>query len=138
MTDRNLDDLDPAFKPVAVAILAAANAAISQNRCNVTITWRDAQEQDEAAADGASKAHFGQSPHNCVDSDGNPAARAFDFAIITPHGQYVTDGSDSRYATVGRIAVEQGCVWGGNWNLETDGCEPDFDHIEMANWKSAS
>ena len=52
MTDRNLDDLDPAFKPVAVAILAAANAAISQNRCNVTFTWRDAQEQDEAAADG--------------------------------------------------------------------------------------
>ena len=52
-------------------------------------------------------------------------------------GTYVSDGTDSRYATIGMIAVNLKQVLGGNWRPETDGCQPDYDHIEMADWRTA-
>lgn len=137
MTDSNLSDLDPVFQPIATQIMEEGNAAIAPSKARIIITWRSAQDQQAAKAHGASLAAPGQSPHNCCQADGTPAARAFDFAVFDENGGYMTDGHDQRYATIGQLAVARGMVWGGNWTPETDGCEPDFDHVEMAAWRSA-
>ncbi len=102
----------------------------------ITDTWRGSAAQNAAAAGGASKATFGNSPHNCVDEIGHPASRAFDFAVIDDKGQYVKDGKDFRYGVAGRIAEAVGLYWAGRWTLEHDGVEPDFDHIQMVNWRA--
>jgi hypothetical protein len=57
--------------------------------------------------------------------------------VFDEEGAYVQDGRDSRYSAIGLIAVKLGQVWGGSWTPETDACEPDFDHVEMADWRSA-
>ena len=50
---------------------------------------------------------------------------------------------DARYEQCGVIAKAIGeamgvpVVWGGDWALEADGCKPDFDHIQMRNWRTA-
>jgi hypothetical protein len=137
MTDRNPTDLDPALQPIAAKVMMAGNAAIAPSKVAITVTWRSPSDQQAAKAAGLSKAGAGQSPHNCTLADGTPAARAFDFAIFDENGAYVTDGRDSRYAAVGQIAVAAELEWAGNWTLEKDGCEPDYDHCQMANWRSA-
>jgi hypothetical protein len=54
--------------------------------------------------------------HNRCLADGMPAARAFDFAVFDENGAYLSDGIDSRYATIGMIAANLKQVWG---ELET-------------------
>lgn len=137
MADRSLSDLDPAFQPVAQQFLDACNAAIAPSSVRPIVTWRDAADQNAAEECGLSKAGAGESPHNCVDANGNPAARALDFGVFAPDGTYVTRGEDDRYAQCGTIAVGLGLVYGGNWTPETDGCDPDADHVEIAAWRSA-
>jgi hypothetical protein len=129
-------DLDLAFRPVAQQFLEQCNAAIAPSSVRPIVTWRDAVDQNAAEECGLSKARAGQSPHNCTLSDGTPAARALDFGVFAPDGTYITRGEDARYDQCGQIAMSLGLVWGGNWSLETDGCEPDFDHVEVANWKT--
>jgi hypothetical protein len=137
MVDRNLNDLDSKFRPLAAKIMVAGNAAIAPSKAAIIVTWRSDTDQKAAKAKGLSKAGPGDSPHNCCLVGGIPAARAFDFAVFDEDGKYVTDGTDARYATVGRIALSVGLTWGGMWRPETDDCEPDFDHIEMPAWRSA-
>lgn len=138
MSDRNMIDVDPRFASIVDAVLNKSNLALAPSKAIITITWRDAQDQNAAAVAGLSKAVAGQSPHNCVSADDKPCARAVDFAIIDPQGTYVADGSDPRYGTVGAIAVSMGAEFGGDWTLEKDGCAPDFDHIQMANWREVT
>jgi hypothetical protein len=137
MADRALTDLDPLFRPIAQQILDESNAQIAPSTVRPIVTWRDAADQEAAKCEGESKAGPGESPHNCVDANGNPAARAFDFGVFAPDGTYITNGTDSRYAQVGQIAVAFQQVWGGDWTMATDDCGPDYDHIEMADWKTA-
>jgi hypothetical protein len=143
LTSNSLDDLDPEFQPVARAIIDSCNAQLAPSSMKAIVTFRSAADQGAAKAAGLSKAAAGQSPHNCFDDDGNPAARAFDFAVFGADGAYVTRGEDARYAQCGQIAVAVGnaqgmpITWGGCWTLESDRCEPDFDHIEMRDWKTA-
>jgi hypothetical protein len=137
MTDRNLSDLDPAFQSVAQQFIDQCNTAIAPSSMRPIVTWRDAADQNEAEACGLSKAGAGQSPHNCVDANGNPASRALDFGVFAPNGSYVTNGTDSRYAQCGAIAVGLGLVYGGDWTVATDGCGPDADHIEVKDWRTA-
>jgi hypothetical protein len=105
------------------------------------VTFRSAADQDAAKAAGLSNAASGQSPHNCTAGDGAPAARAFDFAVFGPDGSYITRGQDARYEQCGKIAVAIGeaqdlpITWGGSWTPETDGCQPDYDHVQMRDWK---
>lgn len=127
MTDSNLDHLDPILKPLAERFLVLANA---QFKTKITVTYRSSADQDKAHLAGLSNAIAGQSPHNCVAPDGNPASKAFDFAIFTPDGKYITDGKDSRYADAGQIIRELGLDWGGTWH------HPDYDHAEMKNWRN--
>lgn len=136
MADRNLTDLDPRFRPIALEIQIRAPAAlVGGSRFVITETWRDAAGQNAAASTGHSNAGAGHSPHNSVDSLGNPCSRAFDFTIFDASGQPVTNGADPRYLAIGRLAVICGAAWGGNWTMEHDHCEPDFDHIQMINWR---
>jgi peptidoglycan LD-endopeptidase CwlK len=93
------------------------------------VTWRDPEDQDAAKAAGLSNAAAGQSPHNCVNSNGKPASRAFDYAIFD-NGIYIKNGQDPRYAQAGAIGKSLGLVWGGDW------LHPDWDHLELADWKN--
>jgi hypothetical protein len=142
MTDSSLSDLDPVFQPLATQMMAEGNAAIAPSNARIIITWRSAQDQQAAKAHGASLAGPGQSPHNCCQADGTPAARAFDYAVFDENGAYVSVGADSRYATIGMIAVNLKQVWGGNWShgIDQNGNpfdHRDYDHVEMADWKTA-
>lgn len=127
MSDRDISDLDPQLQ------VLYREWKMQCNNAGLVVTavetYRDAIAQDDAKAHGLSNASAGQSAHNCCDADGNPASRAFDFAVFD-NGKYVTDGTDDRYFQAGRIAEGLGMVWGGRWS------KPDYDHIEMANWKS--
>jgi hypothetical protein len=127
MTDNSLSDLDPKLQSIAQEWLAKCNA---QFTTRITVTWRSADEQGAAFDKGLSNAKAGQSPHNVCNADGSPCARAFDFAIFD-NGEYVTDGTDPRYAQAGQIGKDLGLAWGGDWH------HPDFDHLETVDWKTA-
>lgn len=129
MTDNNIGDLDPVLQPIAHQWLAECSAALAPSMLRITVTWRSGDEQGAAYDKGLSNAQAGQSPHNCCNENGVAASRAFDFAIFQD-GSYVTDGKDPRYAQAGQIGKTLGLAWGGDWK------HPDYDHLEMADWKS--
>lgn len=137
MTDRNISDLDPALQPIATEVLDQAALALAPSTIEITTTWRSPMAQAQAFLDGKSKARAGQSPHECCTADGAPAARAFDFSIFNPDGSYVKDGKDPRYRQVGEIGKSLGLAWGGDWNMERDKVEPDWDHLQMLAWRLA-
>lgn len=95
------------------------------------VTWRSDIDQNIAKAKGLSNASAGQSPHNCCDDDGNPASRAFDFAIFDENAKYITDGTDARYRQAGEIGKSLGLIWGGDFKSF-----PDYDHLEISGWKT--
>jgi hypothetical protein len=136
MTDCALTDLDPCLQPLAQQWLDQTNTSIAPSKCRITVTWRDANDQNVAKACGSSKAGSGQSPHNYTLPDGTPASRAFDFAVFDPDGNYIKDGTNPAYSTAGQIAENLGLEWGGRWTIDQDGCGPDFDHIQMINWRT--
>lgn len=122
-----LDDLNPTLQILAGAFVRRCKDEGLTVR--ITVTWRDSVDQDKAKTAGLSNASAGQSPHNCVDEYGNPASRAFDFALFD-EGTYINDGTNIAYAVAGRIAEDLGLEWGGRWH------HPDYDHVEMLNWRS--
>lgn len=127
MNDRNLNDLCPELRAIAIQWLAECTAA--GLIVKIIVTWRSSADQDAAHAQGLSNAAAGDSPHNCCDDMGAPASRAFDFGIFTSGGVYVADGTDARYHEAAGIAKNLGLVWGGDW------LHPDWDHLEMADWR---
>jgi hypothetical protein len=144
VTDKNICDLDLRLQPVAIKGMTMANNMLAPSKAAITVTWRSGADQNRVQAAGLSRATAGNSPHNCCSADGvTPAAKAFDFAVLDENGAYVTDGTDPRYATVASVVLEAGqdmglpLTWGGNWTPATDGCEPDFDHIEITGWRTA-
>ena len=120
MVDASLDDLDEDTYALWQKWDAAMTAEPLHHK--VTVTWRDAADQNKAHAEGLSNAGAGESPHNCTDEEGNPASCAWDFAIYNDDGSYVTNGEDPRYARAGAIAEGLGLIWGGRWH------KPDWDH----------
>jgi hypothetical protein len=136
LTSNSIADLDPGFQQVVEQFVAKCNLALAPSSMKITVTYRSSADQAAVQAAGLSKAGPGASPHNCTDADGNPAARAVDFAVFDTSGNYVTRGDDVRYAQCGAVAVGLGMIWGGNWTRETDGCGPDPDHVEMASWRT--
>ena len=130
MTDANINDLDDDTYALWQKWDALMQALPLKYR--VTVTYRDAADQNAAKAEGLSNACSGQSPHNCTDDQGNPASCAWDFAIFNADGSYVSDGTDSRYEHAGRLAESLGgLTWGGRWKY------PDFDHIELTGWNAS-
>lgn len=132
----DLTQLDPSFLPeVQEFTERCTNAGL---HVNITVTWRGAAAQDLAKANGLSKAGAGQSPHNCIDAEGNPAARAIDFAVLDDKGNYIKNGTDPRYRQAGEIAESLGLFWAGRWTEILNRCEPDWDHIQMRDWKNGA
>jgi len=110
-------DLHPAFRPITLAILAESQAELTRvggGTVRASVTGRSLSEQAAAKAAGLSQVNVGWHQYGL----------AVDVAVITPGGSYVADGKDPRYATVGAIAKQHGCIWGGDWH------HPDWDHFE--------
>lgn len=126
MTDSNIRHLCPELLKIYQQWLMQCIAA--GLGAKAIVTWRSSIDQDTAKASGLSNASAGQSPHNCCDDNGDPFSKAFDFAIFE-NGVYITDGKDDRYTQAGEIGEQLGLVWGGRWK------HPDYDHLELANWK---
>lgn len=127
MTDANLNDLDPRLLPLAKQFLFFCN---EQFKTKITVTYRSAEDQNKAHAAGLSNASAGSSPHNCIGPNGQPAARAFDFACYDKNGNYVTNGLDPMYTAAGKFAETLGLFWAGRWK------HPDYDHIQLKDWKT--
>ncbi len=129
MTDSNIHDLCPELLTKYRQWLIECHAV--PLAVKAIVTWRSGVDQDAAQAAGLSKACAGQSPHNCIDTAGLPSSRAFDFAVFDEDGNYIKDGTDWRYTKAGEIAKSLGLVWGGDFVH----AKPDYDHIEIFNWK---
>lgn len=131
MTDSNINDLCPDLLTNYREWLIQCHAA--PLAVKAIVTWRSSIDQDIAKAKGFSNASAGESPHNCCDSQGHPASKAFDFAIFDEDGRYITDGTDDRYRQAGEIGEGLGLVWGGRWK---EPAKPDWDHLELKSWKT--
>jgi peptidoglycan LD-endopeptidase CwlK len=125
----DLTQLHPDLLPIAQQWLDNCHAA--NLKVSITVTWRSDVAQEQAKADGLSKAGAGQSPHNVCDASGNPASCAFDFACFDDDAHYITDGTDARYTQAGSIGKDLGLVWGGDFSSIFDP-----DHLELQNWRS--
>ncbi len=130
MTDANLNDLDPVLLKMYRQWLIECYAI--PIAVKAIVTWRSPTDQNLAKAKGLSNAAAGESPHNCCTPDGLPSSKAFDFAVFDDDGKYITDGTDERYTQAGEIAEQLGLEWGGRWK------HPDYDHIELADWKTTA
>lgn len=129
MTDSNIADLCPELLTKYREWLMECHAV--PLAVKAIVTWRSGIDQDAAKANHLSNACAGQSPHNCIDSAGLPSSRAFDFAVFDENGNYIKDGEDPRYRKAGEIAKSLGLVWGGDFIH----VKPDWDHIELSQWK---
>ncbi len=123
MSDTNLDDLHPDLKPLAQKWLDIYQT--TGRKAKITQTWRSPEYQAELhAANPTGAVPAGRSKHEFT-IDGNPASKAFDFALYDENGLYITDGTDLWYDDAGQIAKKLGLVWGGDFS------HPDPDHIEL-------
>jgi hypothetical protein len=89
--------------------------------------WRDPAYQDQLHAQGISPLTGASSLHCCVDANGNPASKAFDFGVFDG-GAYITNGQNQRYTQAGEIWKSLGQIWGGDFIHPG----PDWDHCQLA------
>jgi peptidoglycan LD-endopeptidase CwlK len=136
MSDRDLDDLHPTLRPLAVQWLAACKQ--QEIDAIIDFTWRSPDEQDALYAQGrttpgkiVTNARGGQSAHN-VTAGGKPAACAFDFAIQNPDGTLNWDVNSMTFKAAVAIGKGLGLAWGGSW----PGKLGDYVHFELPDWKT--
>lgn len=128
MTDSDIVDLCPKLRGIYREWLMRCHEA--GLAVKAIVTWRSGADQDAVKANGLSNASAGESPHNCCNSDGAPASKAFDFAVFDEDASYIRDGADPRYRQAGEIGETLGLDWGGRW------LRPDWDHLQMKNWRT--
>lgn len=138
MSDRLLSDLHPILQPLAQRFLdnckaAGIDAFIDQTYRNETDQNNDYAKGRTASGGIITNAQYGQSPHNCVDSDGNPAAKAFDFAIQDATGVLDWDASDPEWQAAIKIGEALGLISGSCFHSLVDS-----PHFELPNWKNKS
>lgn len=90
------------------------------SKLSVAQGFRTPTQQTSAADAGASPFNgtTSWSKHQCY------PAQALDFAVIQGTA-YISDGTDPRYAWVGRRFEDMGFIWGGRFK------HPDYDHVEV-------
>jgi peptidoglycan L-alanyl-D-glutamate endopeptidase CwlK len=131
MASRNLTDLDSTLQPLAREFLAqCASANIT---AAIDCTWRSGEEQNDDYAKGVTKAKAGESPHNCVDATGNPAARAFDIYITNPDGTLNWNTASLPWEQAVQIGLGLGLISGSNFKDIID-----FPHFELPNWRNGA
>jgi len=84
-------------------------------------SYRTPSQQQQAAAGGKS-AYDGKTTFSMHQAF---PALALDLAVYDSHGNYVTDGTDPRYAWLGQHVDPDTMRWGGNFS------NPDWDHVEL-------
>ena len=136
MSDRDLNDLDPALLSLCQQWLDACHA--QGINVFITQTYRSDAEQDADYAQGRTtpgniitNAQAGQSAHNCTLEDGTPASAAFDFAIQGANGVLDWDASDPAWQTAISIGEGLGLVSGSTWHSIKD-----TPHFELPNWQN--
>lgn len=89
--------------------------------------YRNQRDQERAFASGASRAHFGQSPHNFK------PARAFDFLPYPFAGWSVIPPFDAvgREILASSVAVGVPVTWGKTFKSIVD-----YPHFELRDWRS--
>jgi hypothetical protein len=124
---RQLDELTPRFRPLAIELLArAAEAGIP---LMIAATGRTAEEQAEAVRTGHSKVEH--SRHQ----DGE-AIDVVPYEQFNLHGadKLRWDGADPVWKTLGRIGQDLGLRWGGTFKpLNSVGIGWDPGHFEYPN-----
>lgn len=123
--------LHPDLKPLALQWLSECY----EKSLNVRIiqTWRDPLYQDKLFAQGRTNPGSiitylkGSKSLHCFTIDGEPAAKAFDFACFDENHLYITNGANPAYALAGQIGMSIGLEWGGQWTTFKD-----FDHLQLA------
>lgn len=146
MSDRAINDLAPAIQVLATKFLAtcAADPTLAGYKVFIDQTYRCEEDQNADYAKGRNaygvvinkkqiitNAKYGESPHNCVDKDGNPAALAFDFAIETVDGKLDWDASDPVWRRAIEIGTAMGLVSGSNFHSLADA-----PHLELSHWRN--
>ncbi len=137
----SLDTLDHPLRSKLTAVLAA----LREEGFTPTLsnTWRSPAIQDVLARVGsATEASGGQSCHNHLDSDGQPASRAADI-WNRPLDLRLMLGVESRLLqelaflrALGRHAHAEGLRWGGDWHGHASAWTPhglgwDPAHVEL-------
>lgn len=143
MASRDINDLDTATHGLAIEFLLRCAAA--QLDVIIDQTYRTNAEQDIDYAQGRTTpgniitdAKGGESPHNCLDENGKPAARAFDIAILDETHNPITgeilskkldwNGGDFKWRMAHEIGQDLGLVLGLAWG--------DGPHFELADWRN--
>lgn len=142
MTDRDLTHLCPRMQDLANRFLTLCTKAPELAGCRVFITetFRSQAEQNNDYQQGRTlpghiitNAQFGQSPHNCLNPDGTPGAKAFDIAIQAPGGFLDWDAGDHAWQAAIRIGESLGLVSGSTFTHLSD--DP---HFELPGWNGES
>ena len=127
MTDRDLNHLHPALRPLCRRWLARCHEQAVD--AFVTHTYRSPAEQDELYALGRTRpgklvtnARGGTSQHNFTLPDGTPASKAFDFAVRRTDGTLNWNPLSSEWKAAVAIGKELGLVWGGDFQSILDYC----------------
>lgn len=111
---KKLQDADPAlsewFKRLKVAFPTV----------HVSISYRGLKEQEQAFAEGKTKLHFPNSPHNAVGAKGKPCSRALDLFNLSEDG--VAMFPPLYYAKIWEWcqANKEPIKWGGNFKTLGD------------------
>jgi peptidoglycan LD-endopeptidase CwlK len=138
MTDTNLDDLDDELNSLCQKWLAACQGA--GLKVGISQTYRSSAEQDADYAKGRTapgdiitNARGGESPHNCVDENGDPASCAFDFFIYANDGSGKLDwnAADPQWQKAIAIGESLGLVSGSTFHSIKDN-----PHFELKGWNS--
>jgi len=117
--NRDFTDLHPDLQVLALKHIAACEAA--GIKLLIYDTHRSEAEQDEAYAVGRfgdkrkiiTTKRGGESKHNNVDSQGKPAALAYDcVGMLYGKPQWA---NDVMYLKIGQLAESLGLVWAGRW-----------------------
>ena len=119
MPSRKLSDLAPEMAEKAEALVRECDLA--GIALLITCTYRSNDEQAKAYAQGrttpgaiVTHAKPGQSRHNLVNEQGQPASRAIDVVPIR-NGKAVWDTSDPAWQNVADIGESLGLEWAGRW-----------------------
>ena len=130
---RSTDNLKNVHPDLVRVLSAAVSTAGELNDFTVICGHRNKFDQEAAFRRGASKAHFGQSPHNKIPSC------AIDF-IPYFHDRKFTDEDWNNLPAFTRIAshikdaarkLKVNITWGGDWKSFKD-----YPHIELTNWRN--
>jgi peptidoglycan L-alanyl-D-glutamate endopeptidase CwlK len=117
MASRKLEYLHPLLLPKCEAFLEEAKRVGVD--VLITCTYRSDAEQNMLYAQGrttpgaiVTRARGGKSAHNFVDSEGRPAAKAFDVVPLV-NGKPIWDGKHPAWQTLGKIGMDLGLNWYG-------------------------